>query len=118
MTQPMAHPDPDGEQDDTWAWSGDAYNSEPHPVRALHDTRGSRRPRRHRDQPMTADGYYVEADMADLHEWQNRHADLAATLRTILAMCQHTEQHHPGGPAHLARSIREVIEQATEWPGR
>ncbi len=81
---------------------------------------------------MTADGYYVEA--ADAHfraeamawqdwqassrEWQERHADLAASLRTVLAMCAHTEQHHPGGPAHLARSIRGVIEQATEWPGR
>jgi len=65
---------------------------------------------------MTADGYY--ADEVACREWQERHADLAATLRTVLAMCAHTEQHHPGGPGHLARSIRGVIEDATEWPGR
>lgn len=79
---------------------------------------------------MTADGYCVDPigqtgqDVGAGRvvyvdpEWQERHADLAATLRTVLAMCAHTEQGHPGGPAYLARSIREVIEQATEWPGR
>jgi len=62
---------------------------------------------------MTTDGYY--ADEVAVREWEQRHADLAATLRTVLAMCAHTEQHHPGGPRFLAASIRELI-TGTEMP--
>jgi len=70
---------------------------------------------------MTADGYYTDATrpLAD-HEWQERHADLAATLRAVLAMCEHTERNHADGSAWiLAYFIRGVIEQASpavlEW---